>query len=375
MIKIHVCLVSDQAAPNFLPLLDEALKPQEVVLLVTEQKRSQAEYLESVIRPLGIKVRMEPFEAAGSFDVLQQQLMQLLRPYPCDEIALNATGGTKWMAITAQEVFRMNGSLVFYVDIASGSVFFLDSQRAPHALVKKVKLESYLNAYGYTIQKEEKERTGLTEAQRKFCQTLIANVIEWQSALGQLNALAEKAKQNALRIALNATLDKEDPHLHNLLQVCESADLLTMSKGVVTFRNESARVEANGGWLESFIHSQLNELKAEQILQDKPHLNVVVGKNNTTNEIDVAFMANNKLHMIECKTKRFIGNTAGNAGKESLYKLDSISALGGLGTKSMLASYRPLSKTDDQRARELKIEVVQAAELPNIKNFMRSWIG
>jgi hypothetical protein len=196
MFKTHVCLVSQQAAPNFLPLLDDALKPQEVILLVTAQMQKQAEYLQKVIKPLGIKVRQEMFEATGSFDKLQAQLMELLKPYNADEIALNATGGTKWMAITAQEVFRMKGSPVFYVDIGSGSVLFLDSQREAHPLAKKVKLENYVKAYGYVIKNEEKIATGLSEIQRDLYQVLIKNVVEWGGALGQLNALASAAEGN-----------------------------------------------------------------------------------------------------------------------------------------------------------------------------------
>ena len=85
-------------------------------------------------------------------------------------------------------------------------------------------------------------------------------------------------------------------------------------------------------------------------------------------------MANNKLHIIECKTKRLSGKQAGSAGTESLYKLDSISALGGLGTKAMLVTYRPLNTYDAQRARDLRIKVVQAAELQNLKGVLRAWV-
>lgn len=377
MFKVHVCLVSQQAAPNFLPLLDEALKPQEIILLVSPQMQMQAEHLQKVIKPLGIKVRQEDFAATGSFNEMQSQLMDLLKPYAADEIALNATGGTKWMAITAQEVFRMNGSPVFYVDIATGSVLFLDSQRLPHILAKKVKLESYINAYGYSVKNEEKIATGLTELQRDLYQMLIKNVVEWGGALGQLNALASAAeKKKTLNVKLSDECPHEDTCLQKLLKECEYANLLTVKTGTVSFANEAARFEANGGWLENYINSKLNELKSDGTLQDKPHLNIEVSSSGKSpNEVDIGFMANNKLHIVECKTKRLTGKQAGSAGTESLYKLDSISALGGLGTKSMLVSYRALNSYDTARAKDLRIKVVQAQDIYKLKDVLREWIG
>jgi hypothetical protein len=176
-----------------------------------------------------------------------------------------------------------------------------------------------------------------------------------------------------LPVRLKAT--NEDSCLQKLLKECEHANLLKFNQGQITFANESARFEANGGWLENYINSKLNELKTDQLLQDKPHLNIEVSSAGySTNEVDVAFMANNKLHIIECKTKRLAGKNAGSAGTESLYKLDSISALGGLGTKSMLVSYRPLNSYDAARAKDLRINVVQAQELHNLKNVLRTWI-
>jgi hypothetical protein len=375
MFKTHVCLVSQQAAPNFLPLLDEKLKPKQVILLVTDQMKVQAEYLQRVIQPLGIGVKLIPFEATGSFDDMRIQLMDLLGPYKPSEIALNVTGGTKWMAITAQEIFRENSSMVFYVDIASGQVLFLDSQIAPHPLAKNVRLGAYLNAYGYELKDSKIQVKGLTDIQRELYQVLITNVAEWSGAIGQLNALASSASDNASRSASLASLPHRDPYLSKLLNACEFAGLLSVSQNTLKFTSEETRFEANGGWLENYINSKLNELKTEQVLQDSPYPNVKVVKGKTENEVDIAFMANNRLHIIECKTKRLAGKNVGGVGTEALYKLDSISALGGLGTKAMLVTYRPLNQYDSQRARELNIKVVQAHELNNLKSHLREWIS
>ena len=143
-ITTHVCLVSDQPAPNLLPLLDESLKPQRVVLLVTPQMKDKATYLERVIAPMGIKVETIALDAAENFDDIQDKLLNLLTQEQSANIALNATGGTKWMVIAAQDVFRVNGSPVFYVSIENDTLLFLGAQQKPRKLQQLINLETFL---------------------------------------------------------------------------------------------------------------------------------------------------------------------------------------------------------------------------------------
>src|SRR5690625_6892340 len=102
------------------------MKPEKGVLLVTPEMQKQAEYLVQVIKPRAIKVVQQPLTVIDDFSAMQEQLMAMVESEPKEEIALNATGGTKWMAIAAQEVFRMNGSTVFYVKAKDDKVLFLD---------------------------------------------------------------------------------------------------------------------------------------------------------------------------------------------------------------------------------------------------------
>ena len=144
---------------------------------------------------------------------------------------------------------------------------------------------------------------------------------------------------------------------------------------LLRFSSESSRSYANGGWLESYVNSLLNKLKSDGVLQDSARLNLKIrSAKNTHNELDVAFMANNHLHIIECKTKRMSGAAVNAAVTDALYKLDSISELGGLGTKSMLVSYRELGGADKQRANDLRIRVVAGVEIQNLKSHLNHWL-
>ena len=48
--KVHVLLVSAQAAPNLLPALDPAIKPTHVVLLISTKMRHQGMALQGVLK-------------------------------------------------------------------------------------------------------------------------------------------------------------------------------------------------------------------------------------------------------------------------------------------------------------------------------------
>lgn len=369
--KTHICLVSAQAAPNLLPLLDPQLKPDAVVLLVTSEMAKKAEFLATAIQPLGIKVCQYAIDANAEFTDLQSTLMDIIVDYPSTDVALNATGGTKWMSIAAQEIFRENKSDVFYIDLASSKALFINGKPSV-TLHINIKLESYLRAYGYHLaDKTATKPQGLQARYKQLCEEMVMHASEWGEAIGYLNLLANKAEKS-----MCSRMDGHAPHLFDhLLQSIEAAQLAEQQGDNLVFANEQARQFLNGGWLEAYVNSQLNSLKSEGILQDSPRLNVeVLNHQGTKNELDVAFMANNRLHIIECKTKRLSGKQAGHAGTESLYKLDSISELGGLGTKAMLVSYRALNQYDAQRAKELRIQVIQPATLMQLKSSLRNWI-
>lgn len=369
--QTHYCLVSAQAAPNLFPLLDEAMKPERVVLLTSPQMKKQAEWLESVIKPKGIKVDIQMIDIIDDFDGMQEQLYPLIESEDKECIALNVTGGNKWMAIAAQEAFRMHDSAVFYVNVDTDKVLFLEANKTHH-LKANISLKNYIEAYGYEI-KEQQAQQGLTEKQREFCREVIINAKNWANALGQLNQLASIA-ENSLTAELSQ-LRHPDAHLHTLLKECEYANLLKVQGNKITFLNEEARFFANGGWIEDYVTSQLNSLKAENIIQDRPYSNLHIQRKDKSshNEIDACFMANNRLHLIECKTKRMTGHASADT-VDTIYKLDSISELGGLASKTMLISYRPLSKADEKRAKSLRITVVTVEQLHNLSAVLKNWI-
>ena len=92
------------------------------------------------------------------------------------------------------------------------------------------------------------------------------------------------------------------------------------------------------------------------------------------NELDITFLKDNRLYIIECKTKRFSAKDQG-AGADTLYKLDTLKDfLGGLQAKSMLISVTQPSEFVVQRAGDLKIALCCYKELSYLPEKLLAWI-
>jgi hypothetical protein len=93
------------------------------------------------------------------------------------------------------------------------------------------------------------------------------------------------------------------------------------------------------------------------------------------NEIDVACLAENRLYLIECKTRTWQGRDAGAAGNDALYRLDTLAdLLGGLAARAMLVSYRDLPARVLRRAADLRVRVCAGARLSELAAELAAWL-
>jgi len=95
------------------------------------------------------------------------------------------------------------------------------------------------------------------------------------------------------------------------------------------------------------------------------------------NEIDVALLKDNRLYLLECKTKRYSGQSKKHSeGADVLYKLDSIrDLLGGLQAKAMLVSIKKLQQYHLDRAKELNIEICCYQDLKFLEQKIDKWLN
>ena len=375
---VHVCLVSEQVLPNLLPALDPETRPDEAVLLVSPDMRNRGETLGNLLRDAGCRARLVDV-APYSFPSIRQTVAGLMDGMGDCEAVLNVTGGTKIMALGAYEVFRDRGHSVFYIDTHDGERVELFPEVVRHPLPELLKVETALKAYGYAV--AEKGEVRVRPEVRALTELLVSEAEGLESALSMLNACSGSAEKQLY-------CEVREPALSNgnflrLVGVFSEAGFLSFDGRHLVFPSQDSRFFANGGWLEQHVLGVVDDLRRDGRILDRGCALKVSSSGGSANELDVAFTAHNRLHLVECKTQRFgrnppVGESPGGKATEVIYKLDSVNDLiGGTFGRAMLASFCRLPEGEFRRCQEHGINVVQGSQLKaeNLRSLLVQWIG
>lgn len=372
---IHILLVSAQAAPNLLPALDPTLKPREAVLLVTRKMQRQADALQSVLTESGVKTRRVALDEEHDFLRLESALMEVAAEYDGDDIALNLTGGTKLMALAAQSVAAAAGWKVFYVDVDTDEVIWLGKGAEPRQrLASHLRLAHYLRGYGYRPEGSV-DRPQPEARHTELLDTLVRQVGSLEQPLGQLNYLAQQA-EDAQALSVKMSGEQSDSRgLEALLRRFQQAGTLQVAGDIIKFASARDLSFVKGGWLEHHVFRTVTGLHGELRLRDKAANLTVVDADGVKNEMDVAFMARNRLYVIECKTARMDAGLHPKA-NDTLFKLSEVCRrVGGLGTRAMLVSYRQVRESEKRLAKALSIALVCGPEIARLRERITGWVG
>jgi len=392
----QVLLVSEQPMPNFLPLLSPERRPASVTLVVSDAMRARGEWLKACVKRLGIRVEDDiKIDNAADIAGIQEALVR----WQCGHgelsahSVLNVTGGTKAMAIAAQEVFRLNLERpVFYVDIATDKVSYIDAPERNYAISRSATIAQTLALHGVRVAvKGERGRTvdivdasmamscagnggaaGLSFRSelgnpqwRRFYDTMAADMRKWESGLGYLNLLAQaSAEEGGLKLPYASR------HAANVPSVWRELRNVLLADGLIAgapdaFADEDARRFCNGIWIEHLVFCTLKRLGFDK---DHALMNVFpVDKTGNENEIDAMALSKNTLYVFECKTRTM---TAAGVADAAVYKLAQLAKSYGLRAKGVLVSARTLRKADLERARAYGVEVVD--DLHDLESRLRA---
>lgn len=381
---VHFCLISDQAAPSLLPILDPDFKPKEAVLLVSDKMKSNAEALEKVFKEKNIKVTLVRIENIYDSQEMENCFIELIDQFDGKDIALNVTGGTKLMAIVAQNTFAMGGKPIFYVDSDNNQILFISrdekGQSIPNKMLNcQIDLKTYLSAYGM-VYKSTKQPLA-SEQLITNLEPFIKQYDKYKDDIPLLNSYAAESQKSGFKVDFKHHKVKS---FVTLLEELHHKNLLDFDRHRIDFRDTVHKDLLNGVWLEEITYKAIENIKS---IQDKA-LSLEVGNSSydqskhqyalknqgNQNEFDIAFMAKNRLHIIECKTQ-LMNKEGGIKSEEILYKLEALKNYGGLMTKKCLVSYFEVPESVKNRAKELHIEIIQGKDLQRLREKISNWIG
>ena len=383
---IHVCLVSGQAAPNLLPILDSEFKPKEAIFLVSKTMKEKATFLANTFKTQNVKVNIIELTDEFNFGEMEEQIIELASQYEDTNIALNVTGGTKLMSIAAENAFTLIQKPIFYIDTDENRIIFLSKNENKEwlknlPLNSKNKIDIYLSAYGAKVMSSSNpnERENLISS----ISDLIKNYESYKDIVPLLNKHAAVSQSNGYK----STFTKDNPkinRIHDLLCHLDYLDIIEYDGETINFKNKEIKDFLNGGWLEDYVYQETKGISHIQDIlcnadvanhkyrQDK-NMYSVENKGNK-NEFDITFIAKNKLHIIECKTQ-LMDKQAREKAEDILYKLETLKDYGGLMTKKCLVSYFEVPEQIKNRANFLNIEIIQGKDLQRLKEKIQNWIG
>ena len=336
--KTIVCLVSRQVMANLIPIFTH--KVQKVELLYTKEEERAHINLKRVLNATKRKFKInehliDAYDFEGIRDVCSKIISQN------KDIVLNATGGTKVMALAAYSVFNSANKPILYLDSQNNrTINFNPYSISDHNI--KIPIDTILDAHGYgissTISKDDLiDRKPLIKFMHKNFKSIESCLIQYRRFMNDgvymfspIICRNPKFEITHHRIkGVNVSFEGAEMHLEDVYYL-------------------------DGHWLEEYVYWSIKTKKWDDLL-----VGVTLtyhgqeNTNNVLNEVDVMGNKNGKLYLFSCKS----GITKD---KKDLFELEALRSLaGGTFGKAYFVTSAPISKDKHlyERCQELKIKI------------------
>ncbi|WP_028024153.1 Card1-like endonuclease domain-containing protein [Enterovibrio calviensis] len=374
---IHVGIIDQDPVRLVTALLHQEFKAEKVIFIGVECQLPQFEQLSKVLNPKGIVTEFFQIPSDINIPLIKSKIVELAERLKEEgaEVCFNASCGLRHRLLTAYEIFRTYHWPIYVIEPFSDELCWLYPYGLEQQQVEDhINISDYLTIFGARCELQDEDiRSVLDTSIKTLGHKWASNAYELGPGLATLNYLATTCrKEQKLDVELS---EKQQGYreLNMLIEDLADAGLSSYDKGILTFANEAARRFANGEWLEWYVHHIVEEIKHDLLTIQDLSLGVQVyrkiGEREVRNELDVATVVNNKLHIIECKTKGMSSD-----GDDTLYKLESIrDLLGGLQARAMLVSFRPLRHHDITRATDLGLALIGPDQLGDLKKHLHEW--
>ncbi|AXN30012.1 DUF1887 family protein [Vibrio coralliilyticus] len=374
---VHVGIIDQDPIRLVTPLLDNRTVSDHIVFIGVKNQKDMYHRLHSVLAKRDITSEFFEIPNVANTSRIKRAVGILADDLSArgEDVKLNASCGLRHRLLSVYEVFRTFHWPIFVVEPNSDRLCWLYPDGKEDTQVEdRITIDDYLTVFGARGEFNDQQLPPqLDQKLYELGERWASNALELGPGLATLNYLATTCrKEQKLDVALS---EKQQGYreLNMLLSDLVEAEIATYENGVLTFADEDARRFSNGEWLETLVHSTVRQIQKDMPTIQDHSLNVQVyrqlGDREVRNELDVASVANNKLHIIECKTKGMRDD-----GDDTLYKLESLrDLLGGLQARAMLVSFRPLRYNDITRAEDLGLALIGPDELKDLKTHLTNW--
>lgn len=331
---VHICIVSGQPMPNFLPMIQPGFEPAAVALLVSDPKKLRqplaglkagiAQLSQSIRRDIPIH-QYDGLPDTGFADACRwgrDKLAAIRARTPGAPVLFNATGGQKPMSAAIHEVLRDDpDARVIYCDTDHGRIDFWQPGSEP----------------------------------RKFKLGLMA---------GHVLAL------HGFSIVVCKSDDPRWADQGKIIGLEYSKGGAQLVKGRIRITNPGERGDA----LEQFIYQcalrvGFNDLRGGLTMRSDPKYGRTEG--NVENELDALIVHGNRALAIECKVRKRSG--AKGVNQNDIHKLASVARELGLFTTAVLCTTANASENLRDRADQAGVFLAAGSVLKRLPDFLVDW--
>lgn len=301
MKKVLVSILSDHLVPNYLFIKEMRGQYNELLFIGTPYTESKAiaTHLENALENRKSNIKKVILEG-DQYQEGVQSLENISLPNDVQYI-VNLTGGTKIMSLIVYDFFRKLNSSFYYIPIGKNTYCNIEEENM-HALQYRISLREYFTLYGLHY---ECDNTLLKDAETTF-------------------QFFEKQKKRKFYLS----------------------DEIKNSQKAETAKDKKYYA---GEWFEEYsylrIKKELNLREQDIAMSLKIYRE---DSQNNDNEIDVAFMYENALYIIECKVSmNGYGKEKWQTIEDYLYKLAAISKDFGLIVRPYIFTLHKMEKLPD----------------------------
>ena len=308
MKKVLVSILSDHLVPNYLFIKEMRGQYNELLFIGTPYTESKAiaTHLENALENRKSNIKKVILES-DQYQEGVQSLENISLPTDVHYI-VNLTGGTKIMSLIVYDFFRKLNSSFYYIPIGKNTYCNIEEENM-HALQYRISLREYFTLYGLHY---ECDNTLLKDAETTF-------------------QFFEKQKKRKF-------------YLSDEIKNSQKAEAATDKKYYA------------GEWFEEYTYLRIK--KELDLREQDIAMSLKIYREdaqNNDNEIDVAFMYENALYIIECKVSMLgYGKKPQQTIEEFLYKLAAISKDFGLIVRPYIFTLHKMEKLPDGSLKSLQ---------------------
>lgn len=369
--KLIVILVSEQTVPNvqFLKWYFKNYLQTVDLLFVSTSKMEEKQKSGNILKALEylskyINESKVVCVNENSIDDLKEKVRKLLSEWEHSSFAVSITGGTKIMSLASYDFFKEQENCEIFYQPLNQNLQKLYPAYADFSVSQLLTLEEYMKAHGISFKYNNKclmnyeFNSTVYEKVIKDNRDAIKPIIALQNNSYFKNIFKRKDSVNLLQVPDEKFVTPEGNPI-NKDEVIDAVKAFGLD--IENLSRDELRY-ITGGWFEEFVYQKV---KVENKLSDENiALNVHIEKGHDKNELDVVYIQNNRLHVIECKS--FLEGSEGTwVLNDALYKLQAImkskfglNALPYLYTQSIVEKETALN-----RAKEFGIEIVDGNSL------------